>query len=271
MNRLQDTFTRARQEDRTALVCYLMAGVPDPQRFIEMAVACLEGGADVLEIGVPYSDPVADGPVIQEAGVRALENGVTPPMVLDMVRELRSKTDKPLVLMGYYNPIFRRGEERFVREALEAGADGLIVPDLPLHEGGSLHAICQEKGLCLVQLSTPLTPVERQRDLMRATAGFLYLVTRTGVTGGETEVGRQLKEMVERGREIDENVPLAAGFGISRAEQVQAVRAAGADGAVVGSALVALTLNGSTPQDMREKVMRLSEACGSRCVGEGGA
>jgi len=264
MNRLQGAFARARQEDRTALVCYLMAGVPDPQRFLEMAVACLEGGADVLEVGVPYSDPVADGPVIQEAGVRALENGVTPPMVLDMVRELRTRTQKPLVLMGYYNPIFRRGEERFVREALEAGADGLIVPDLPLHEGGSLHAICQEHGLCLVQLSTPLTPEGRQRELMMATSGFLYLVTRTGVTGGETEVGRQLVEMVRRGREIDPGVPMAAGFGISRAEQVREVRAAGADGAVVGSALVALTLNGATPQDMRGKVRDLADACGSK-------
>ena len=265
MNRLSGAFSGAKEEGRTALICYLMAGVPDPLRFIDMAMACFEGGADVLEIGIPFSDPLADGPVIQEAGVRALEKGVTPPMVLDLVRELRKRTAKPLVLMGYYNPIFRRGEERFVNEALEAGADGLIVPDLPLHEGGSLQAICRERGLCLVQLSTPLTPVERQRELMRATEGFLYLVTRTGVTGGGTEVGRQLEEMVRRGRDIDPNVPMAAGFGISRPEQVKAVRAAGADGAVVGSALVALTLNGTTPKELRERVMRLAEACGSRC------
>lgn len=262
MNRLRGAFSGAKENGRTALICYLMAGVPDPPRFIDMAMACLDGGADVLEIGIPFSDPVADGPVIQEAGVRALENGVTPPMVLEMVRELRKRTAKPLVLMGYYNPIFRRGEERFVNEALEAGADGLIVPDLPLHEGGSLQAICRERGLCQVQLSTPLTPVDRQRELMRATEGFLYLVTRTGVTGGGTEVGRQLEEMVSHGREIDPKVPMAAGFGISTPEQVRAVRAAGADGAVVGSALVAMTLDGATQEDLRSTVNLLHAACG---------
>lgn len=261
MNRLRSAFRCAKEEGRTALICYLMAGVPDPRRFIDMALACLEGGADVLEVGVPFSDPVADGPVIQEAGVRALENGVTPPMVLDMVRELRKRTDKPLVLMGYYNPIFRRGEERFVNEALKAGADGLIVPDLPLHEGGSLREICRERGLCLVQLSTPLTPADRQRELMRATEGFLYLVTRTGVTGGETELGRQLEEMVRRGREMDPGVPLAAGFGISHPEQIRAVRAAGADGAVVGSALVSLVLQGSSPDLLNRTVRALATAC----------
>lgn len=261
MSRITKAFMEARRDGRTALVCYLMAGVPDPKDFISMAMACLEGGADILEIGIPFSDPVADGAVIQEAGAMALEKGVTPPMVLDMVRELRTKSPKPLVLMGYYNPIFRMGEERFVKACLEAGADGLIVPDLPLHESGSLRQICKERGLDLVQLSTPLTPVDRQRNLMQATAGFLYLVTRTGVTGMDTKVGMQLEEMVRRTREIDPFVPLVAGFGISRTEQVRAVRAAGADGGVVGSALVALTLNGATPQDLRQKVRRLADAC----------
>jgi len=261
MNRLSMSFEAARKDRRTALICYLMAGVPDREGFIEMAQACLQGGADVLELGIPYSDPVADGPVIQDAGVRALEAGVTPPMVLEMLKELRQRTDRPMVLMGYYNPIFRRGEERFVREAVEAGADGLIVPDLPLHESGGLRDVCQKEGLSLIQLSTPLTPYERQKDLMQATSGFLYLVTRLGVTGGETVVGGQLGEMVQRGRSIDPAIPLAAGFGISRPEHVKAARRAGVDGVVVGSALVALTLKGESARAMREKVSELAKAC----------
>jgi tryptophan synthase alpha chain len=261
MGRLEQRFEEVRREGRTALICYLMAGVPSPRSFVEMAVACLEGGADVLEVGVPFSDPVADGPVIQAAGVRALEQGVTPPQVLELVREVRRRTDKPLVLMGYYNPIFRMGEERFVENCLRAGADGLIVPDLPLHESASLRGTCSRQGLDLVQLSTPLTPEDRNRELVRATSGFLYLVTRTGVTGKETALGRELKEMVSRARSVDPAVPLAAGFGISRPEQVRAVGEAGADAAVVGSALVALTLNGCSPDRLREEVRRLAAAC----------
>jgi len=261
VSRLQGTFLKASGEGRTALVCYLMAGVPDPQRFVEFGRACLEGGADVLEVGIPFSDPVADGTVIQEAGVRALENGVTPPKVLEMVRELRRSTERPIVLMGYYNPIFRRGEGRFVREALEAGADGLIVPDLPLHESAGLRAECKDQGLDLVQLSTPLTPAERQRSLMQATSGFLYLVTRTGVTGASMGIGEQLGRMVHEARSIDPGVPLAAGFGISGPEQVRLARAAGVDGVIVGSALVAMTLNGNVPRDVREKVKDLARAC----------
>lgn len=261
MSRLQGTFLKAARERRTALVCYLMAGVPDPQRFVEFGLACLEGGADVLEVGIPFSDPVADGMVIQEAGVRALENGITPPKALEMARELRRSTERPIVLMGYYNPIFRRGEGRFVREALEAGADGLIVPDLPLHESSGLRIECQEQGLDLVQLSTPLTPAERQRALIQATSGFLYLVTRTGVTGASAGIGEQLGRMVREARSIDPDVPLAAGFGISRPEQVRMARAAGVDGVIVGSALVAMTLNGNVPLDVREKVKDLARAC----------
>lgn len=261
MSRINEAFAKARDEGRAALVCYLMAGVPDRQRFMEFGMACLEGGADVLEVGIPFSDPVADGPVIQEAGVRALENGITPMQVLDMVRELRRRTERPIVLMGYYNPIFRRGEERFVREALEAGADGLIVPDLPLHESPGLRAVCREQGMDLVQLTTPLTPVERQRALMEATSGFLYLVTRTGVTGAPDGIGEQLGRMVREARSIDRVVPVAAGFGISGPDQVRMARAAGVDGVIVGSALVAMTLNGNDPRDVMEKVQELARAC----------
>lgn len=261
MSRLGETFLRARREGRTALVCYLMAGVPSERDFIDQAMACLEGGADVLEIGIPFSDPVADGPVIQEASVAALRNGVTPPKVLEMVRELRGRTDRPLVLMGYYNPIFRKGEDAFVEACRLSGADGLIVPDLPLHEGASLRRSCQRHGVDLVQLSTPLTPEDRHRALMDATAGFLYLVSRTGVTGGGSADEGRLRRMVERSRKNDPELPLAAGFGISSPEQVRAVRKAGVDGVIVGSALVSLTLHGGSPEVMKRTVRGLAEAC----------
>jgi tryptophan synthase alpha chain len=163
--------------------------------------------------------------------------------------------------MGYYNPIFRRGEGRFVREALEAGADGLIVPDLPLHESPGLRAVCREQGLDLVQLSTPLTPPGRQRELMRATSGFLYLVTRTGVTGASGGIGEQLGRMVREARSIDAGVPIAAGCGSAGPEQGRMARAAGVDGVIVGSALGAMTLNGNDPRDVMEKVQELDRAC----------
>ncbi len=261
MSRLQQTFADARAEGRTALICYLMAGVPSIEEFVNMAMACFEGGADVLEIGVPFSDPLADGPVIQRAALRALENGVTPPMVLEMIKELRKRTDRPLVLMGYYNPIFRMGEEGFVNACLEAGADGLIVPDLPLHESVSLRHICREMGLDLVQLSTPLTPDDRNRELARATSGFLYMVTRTGVTGKGSAVAEDLQRMIKRTRSIDGDVPLAAGFGISSPEQVVAARAMGVDGVIVGSALVTLTLNDVSVDALRDEVRRLASVC----------
>lgn len=263
MSRLEVSFAKARREGRTALICYLMAGIPSRQGFIDHAMACIEGGADVLEIGIPFSDPVADGPVIQEASVRALENGTTPPMVLDMVRELREGIDIPLVLMGYYNPIFRRGERRFVEDCLRSGADGLIVPDLPLHEGLTLRHICHESGLDLVQLSTPLTPEDRHRSLMEATSGFLYLVARTGVTGHGAADGEGLRRMVTLSKRLNRVKPVAAGFGISSPEHVRQARDAGVDGVIVGSTLVSSVLAGSTPGTVRDMVRALSSAC--RC------
>lgn len=261
MSRLNQAFQEARREGRMALVCYLMAGAPSRREFLDQAMACIEGGADVLEIGIPFSDPLADGPVIQEASVRALENGTTPPMVLEMVRELRDTTDRPLVLMGYYNPIFRTGEGRFVDACYRSGADGLIVPDLPLHEGSTLRELCRGSGVDLVQLSTPLTPEDRHKALMKATSGFLYLVTRTGVTGGASADLDGLRNMVERSRRADPDMPLAAGFGISSPEHVQKARATGVDGVIVGSALVSLALRHISAGEVREKVRVLSRAC----------
>jgi tryptophan synthase alpha chain len=258
---LGEAFHEARREGRLALVCYLMAGVPSRQAFLDHAMACIDGGADVLEIGIPFSDPLADGPVIQEASVMALEKGVTPPMVLDMVRELRGRTDRPLVLMGYYNPIFRAGEDAFVRECRRSGADGLIVPDLPLHEGASLRLSCRKNGIDLVQLSTPLTPPDRQRALLEATSGYLYMVTRTGVTGCGSADLEALNRMVDISRRSDPGKPLAAGFGISRPEHVRAARATGVDGVIVGSALVSSALRGSSPDLIREQVRELAASC----------
>jgi tryptophan synthase alpha chain len=261
MSRLRETLIGTRREDRTALVCYLMAGVPSPQHFIDHAMACLEGGADLLEIGIPFSDPMADGPVIQEASVVALQNGVTPTGVLEMVRELRGMTDRPLVLMGYYNPIFRAGEYEFAKACKRSGADGLIVPDLPMHEGASLRRSCGEAGIDLVQLSTPLTPAERHIALMKATSGFLYLVTRTGVTGGGSTDGERLRLMVQRSRAVDPDLPLIAGFGISSPEHLRAARETGVDGVIVGSALVSMVLEGSRPDDVGKTVRALAGAC----------
>jgi len=185
-------------------------------------------------------DPVADGPTIQAAGQRALRAGTTPQRVLELVRALRERTgaDVPIVLMGYYNPIFRWGEARFVNEAVAAGADGVIVPDLPLEEAGPLLEAAQAHDFALIFLATPETPEARLKRLGEASRGFLYLVGRYGTTGAREALAPQTVELIRRTRRaLPEGPPLAVGFGLARPEHVRGVIQAGADGAVVGSRL----------------------------------
>ena len=231
MSRLSDAFPRG----RTALVCYGMAGDPSLSATEELLRAIDAEGADVIEIGLPFSDPIADGPTVQAAATRALRAGTTLPSIFEMVRGLRLRA--PLVAMGYMNPIERMGANAFAHALAQAGIAGAIIPDLPLEEAAPLRAELAAAGVDLVPLVAPTTGPERAAAIAREARGFLYYVSVTGVTGARSELPADLAARLRELRALSP-VPLAVGFGISRAEQARALRGA-SDGIVVGSALVA--------------------------------
>jgi tryptophan synthase alpha chain len=236
MGRIGASFARRRAEGRPAFVAFLTAGDPSLDGTVEAALALDAAGADVLELGVPFSDPLADGPVIQRASERALGRGVTLPKVLEAVRRIRERSELPLLLFSYYNPLLQHGLERLAREAKAAGADGALVTDLPPEEAGEWIAAARAADLDTVFLASPTSPPERLRKVAEASRGFVYAISRTGVTGERQALSGEARPLVERLRALTD-VPVALGFGLSTPEQVR--EAAGvADGVVVGSALV---------------------------------
>ena len=236
MTRIGQRFERLRREGRKAFVAFLTAGDPSLERTVEAAVEMDQSGVDVLELGVPFSDPLADGPVIQRSSERALRRGTTLGKVLEAVRRIRRRTELPLLLFSYYNPLLRRGLERLAGEAREAGIDGALVTDLPPEEADAWLEVARPAGLDTVFLAAPTSPDERLRLVAEACRGFVYAVSRTGVTGERRSLSDDARPLVERLR-ARTDVPVALGFGISTPEQV-AQAAAVADGVVVGSALV---------------------------------
>lgn len=254
MSRIAETFQTLGSRNEKALIAYLMGGDPDAARTLGYFEALAHGGADLIEIGVPYSDPVADGPVIQAAATRALKAGATPETVFELVRQLRARTAVPLVLMTYYNPVFVYGEGAFVADCRAAGVDGLIVPDLPVEEAGALNQLTEEAGVDLVFLATPETPPERVGLLAEAGRGFLYLVSRHGVTGAHASLAGSTAGLVRHARQVAHGRPLAVGFGLFAPDHVRAALQAGADAAVVGSALVQEVARGTLPQLLQDRV-----------------
>ncbi len=240
MNGLQhitETFSALRNSGRSALMPYFTLGYPTPEASLAVIEAIAQSGADLIELGVPFSDPLADGPTIQHSTQIALEQGMTVRRCLDMVRQIRARgVPQPLLLMGYINPLLAYGVERYAADACAAGADGLIVPDLPMEEANEVEAACRANGLVLVYLVSPASPPERIAALAERTSGFLYLVSLTGVTGERVALATGLADFVARVRRVA-HVPLAVGFGISTAEQAQTV-AKLADGVIIGSALI---------------------------------
>ena len=230
-------FGALREQGRCALMPFLMAGDPDLNTTRGALLALQEAGADLIELGIPYSDPLADGPVIQAAAGRALAAGTTPGGVLAMLADLRGALTTPVVLFTYSNPLLNRGMDTFCREAAAAGAAGLVVPDLPLEEAERLSAIAAAYGLDLVLLVAPTTPPERMARIHAASRGFTYLVSVTGVTGVRSRLESRVEPLVRRLKEQGPT-PVAVGFGIAGVEQAREVRRWGADGAIVGSALV---------------------------------
>jgi tryptophan synthase alpha chain len=223
--------------EHTAFMPYSVLGYPTPAISLEVAQTLVAAGADLLELGVPFSDPLADGPIIQAAAQRALENGVTLAGCIAMVADLRARgVQTPALLMGYVNPILAYGVQRFVTDSAAAGVDGFIVPDLPPEEAGELEAACQSHGLALVYLLAPTSSPDRIALVAEKSQGFIYLVSLTGVTGARDTLPPGLADFVARVRSATHQ-PLAVGFGIGSGEQARAV-AQLADGVIVGSALV---------------------------------
>lgn len=257
MSRIPDAFARARKEERAALVAYLMAGDPDLDTSEKLALACIRGGANLLELGVPFSDPIADGPEIQAAGQRALKAGTRPRDVLDLAARLRRESDVPLVLMTYLNPILALGTKAFAARAAAAGVDGVIVPDLSLEESGELGGILEAAHLDLIQLVAPSTPDARARAIGAASRGFLYVVARYGTTGTRTGLPDDLGPRLAALRS-ETTLPLAVGFGVSTSDHVRALTALGADGIVVGSAIVSQAARGARPDDLESFVAGLA-------------
>ena len=236
MTRIGDRFARQRAEGKPAFVAFLTAGDPSLDRTVEAALDLDRAGADVLELGVPFSDPLADGPVIQRASERALARGVTLPLVLDAVRRIRERSELPLLLFSYYNPLLQYGVDRLARDAKAAGVDGALVTDLPPEEAEEWIAAARAADLDTVFLASPTSPPERLKRVAEASRGFVYAISRTGVTGERQALSGDAGPLVERLRALC-GVPVALGFGLSTPEQVREA-AAIADGVVVGSALV---------------------------------
>lgn len=239
MSTIAQTFARLKSEGRGALMPYLMVGYPEKDSLEILAPALEAAGADLFEIGVPFSDPLADGATIQRASEQALRNGVNVAFAIDSVAKLRAKGVKvPLVMMGYYNPFLQYGLEKFATDAAAAGADGVIVPDLPPEEAGEFQRILSANGLDFIMFVAPTTPDSRIAQIVNVASGFIYCVSLTGVTGARTSLWDGLPTFLNRVRTHTE-LPLVVGFGISTPEHVRTVAQA-ADGAIVASALINL-------------------------------
>jgi len=237
-NRVQAVFEK-RDKDQKVMSLFLTAGYPDPDSTAELILGFEKNGADIIELGMPFSDPLADGPTIQYASNKAIEAGITMDKIFDIVRQIREKSEIPIILMGYINPVYRYGTEKFCRRAGECGVDGLIIPDLPLEESGMLSGHAKKAGLAMVYLVAPNTSSERMRLIDEKSEGFVYCVSVTGVTGARdgTEVAKSVQAFIAR---VNGNIiknPKMVGFGIKNHHDAMAI-SAGLDGFIVGSALI---------------------------------
>jgi len=242
VSRIAPAFAALRARVEVALVPFFTAGDPDLATTRDLVRAAVAEGADAIELGIPFSDPMADGPVLQRSAARALAAGTTLPRVLELVAELRREMAQPIVLFGYYNPLFRYGVERIARDAAAAGADGFLCVDLPPEEAGDLRTAARAVALDVIALLAPTTPPARVRTIARAASGFLYFVSVLGTTGARAELPAELPDLVRRARAITD-LPLGVGFGVSRPEQAAWI-AGFADAVIVGSALARLVEEG---------------------------
>jgi tryptophan synthase alpha chain len=239
MTTVARVFEKLQAKGEGALIGYVMAGDPALGQTPLIAEALIKGGVDILELGLPFSDPIADGPTIQAASVRALAAGTTPPKVLEMALEIRRKHPTPIVLMTYFNPVFKMGLDRFFSLAKSCGVDGLIVPDLPVEEAEEYREKAQISGVDTIFLAAPSTSTERLQKIVACSSGFLYLVSHFGVTGARETMEDSTLQLIKRVLPFTKGrIPLAVGFGVSKPTHARSIIGAGADGVVVGSIFV---------------------------------
>ena len=247
MTSVSECFKNLRDAGKCALVPFITAGDPDLATTAQALRLLDREGADLIELGVPYADPLADGPVIQAAATRALQRGVVLENVLQIVKEVKGEIKAPIILFTYYNPIFYRGAESFLQQIAAAGVKGLVVPDLPLEESESLMQLATEMGIEVILLVAPTSPPERIKAIAAKSQGFIYLVSVTGVTGMRGEIQDRVQDLLLSLRSVTDK-PIGVGFGISSPEQAQRVKGWGADAVIVGSAFVK-RLGQGTPQE----------------------
>lgn len=250
MASVSECFERLRNQGRCALIPFLTAGDPDLETTAQALQILDRNGADLIELGVPYSDPLADGPVIQAAATRSLFNGTRLDDVLQLVKQVSPSLRSPIILFTYYNPILNRGIESFLREIAEAGAKGLVVPDLPLEEAETLLRPAKEHGIELILLVAPTSPPERIAAIAQQSQGFIYLVSTTGVTGMRSQMESRVKDLIAELRQVTDKA-IGVGFGISQPEQARQVMNWGADAAIVGSAFVKRLSEGSPAEGLK--------------------
>ncbi|KAJ7977312.1 tryptophan synthase alpha chain [Quillaja saponaria] len=245
---ISETFTRLKSQGKVALIPYITAGDPDLSTTAEALKVLDSCGSDIIELGVPYSDPLADGPVIQAAAARSLARGINFEAIISMLKEVIPHLSCPVSLFSYYNPILKRGTEKFMATIKDVGVQGLVVPDVPLEETQILRKEALKNGIELVLLTTPTTPTNRMKAIAEASEGFVYLVSSVGVTGARASVSDKVQALL---REIKESTtgPVAVGFGISKPEHVKQVAGWGADGVIIGSAMVKLLGEAKSPKD----------------------
>ncbi|MFO5492248.1 MAG: tryptophan synthase subunit alpha [Cuspidothrix sp.] len=249
MTAISRCFETLRRNQECALIPFITAGDPDLETTAKALQVLDHAGADMIELGVPYSDPLADGPVIQAAATRALQRGTTLEQVLEMLKGISPSLQSPIILFTYYNPILHRGVDKFLEKIKEAGVSGLVVPDLPLEEAAGLLKPASEVGIDLTLLVAPTSSPERIEAIARASQGFIYLVSVTGVTGIRTEMHTRVGDLLQQIRNVTDK-PIGVGFGISDPQQARQVQAWGADAAIVGSAVVKRLAEGTPEQGL---------------------
>lgn len=257
MNRIEHKFTQLKQLHQKAFIAFITAGDPSLRVTEDLAVAFEKTKVDILELGVPFSDPLADGPTIQASSQRALAKGINLEKILQLVKKIRLRSNIPIALMTYFNPVFYFGEERFVRQAKEAGVDGLIIPDLPPEEAKTITASAKKNGLSIIFFLSPTTTLERTRQILKASSGFVYFVSLTGVTGIRKNLSYSILDKVRQVKRMTKQ-SICVGFGISTRKQVKDVFKI-ADGVIVGSSIVEEIARNSEKKDLVKRIVQYVE------------
>jgi tryptophan synthase alpha chain len=265
VNRLNDKFRELHEKKEIGLICYALAGYPSSEDTVEIVSSMIKGGADIIEIGIPFSDPIADGPIIQEASYNSLIKGMTPRKSLQIIQKIRKRFPTiPIIIMTYSNILFRMGFTAFMRKAKYFGVDGFILPDMPIEESGEYIKQGKVLGLATIFLIAPNTKVERVRSILSKSSGFAYLISVYGTTGLRKSFDKYTADSICRVREIaDSKIPIAVGFGISTPAHVKFMRAAGADAIIVASAIVNILKNKTrtTFDDIEQFVYSMKKQC----------